>query len=362
MEHTDEDVGPARGVKLAATVIVAFAIGLVAWNALADRFAPSTNRGVFTAQIVQIAPRVSGRAIEVIVRDNEVVQAGDPLFRVDAEPYELAVRTARARLRETLQVIDASASQLEAAQAQVARARVNVEKARADAERARRLVERGVIAKVRGEDTERDLEAAQAELNARLLQAEAARQQLGDTEQNPQIDAARLALEQAEYDLASTTVFAPAFGAISNLDLAIGQFVGTGVPVITFIDGEDIWISAEFRENQLGNIAPGDPVTVSFDAVPGRIFEARVGSIGWGIYAGPNEAEGLPVNAARTEWFEPARRIPVRIDLNALPLTLEYPIRIGGKVDVLVHTGDGGVISWVASGLQVVRSQLSYLY
>lgn len=287
-----QDEQSGAGVKIAAVLIVLLALGIVAWNSLTDRHAPSTSRSVFSAQVVQIAPRVSSRAVEVFVRDNQLVQPGDDLFQIDPEPYELAVRTARARLQETVQGINASTSQIETVQ--VARARVSVEK--------------------------------------------------------------------AEYDLASTVVTAPSFGAISNLHFAVGQFVGAGTPVITFIDGEDIWISAEFRENQLGNIQSGDPVSVVFDAVPGQVFDARVGSIGWGISAGPRQADGLPVNTAPTQGFEPARRIPVRIDIDGLPFVREYPVRLGGKVDVLVNTQGSGWVGGVASTLQRLRSKLSYLY
>lgn len=356
---------PAEGggaVKLVAGLILLAAAAIIGWNALSDRYAPSTSRSVFTAQVIQIAPRVSGRAVEVLVRDNQLVDAGDPLFRIDDKPYALAVRTARARLRETAQGVDASTSQIEAAQAQVAQARVNVEKAEADAERLARLVARGVMARVKGDDAQRALDAARAALDAAIAQAEAARRKLGDAEDNPQIDAARLALENAEYDLASTTVTAPSFGAISNMHFAVGQFVGAGAPVLTFIDSEDIWISAEFRENQLGHIKAGDKVTVVFDAVPGAVFDARVGSIGWGVYAGPRQSGGLPVNAAPTEWFEPARRIPVRIDLDGLALARTYPIRLGAKADVLVHTEDSGWIGVVAGWVQAARGKLSYLY
>lgn len=219
---------------------------------------------------------------------------------------------------------------------------MNVEKAEADAERIARLVQRGAAARVKGDDALRAMDGAKAALEAAISQAEAARRQLGDVENSPQIDSAQLALENAEYDLASTIVTAPSFGAVSNLHFAVGQFVGAGAPVVTFIDAEDIWISAEFRENQLGNIKPGDPVSVTFDAIPGQIFEARVGSIGWGISAGPQQANGLPVSAAPTEWFEPARRIPVRIDIDGLALVRDYPVRLGGKVDVLVHTQENG--------------------
>ncbi|CUH84894.1 HlyD family secretion protein [Thalassovita mediterranea] len=349
-------------VKITSGVLVLAAVGIVGWNTLADRYAPSTSRSTVTAQVIQIAPRVPGRTDQVFVRDNQLVQQGDALFHIDDETYRLAAQSARVQLQNALQGVEASTSRIAAAQAQVAQARVNLEKTEADTKRAMRLVERGVVSEVRGQDAERALTAARATLEAAVSQAEAAQQQLGDAANNPQVKAARLALEKAEYDLASTVVTAPSFGAISNLKLAPGQFVGAGTPVITFIDAEDIWITANLRENQLGNVTSGDRVTIAFDAIPGKVFEGTLDSIGWGINATPRQAGGLPVSTAPTEWFEPARRIPVRIDLAALPLVMDYPLRLGGKADVVIHTGENGIISGLASMFQRVRSTLSYLY
>lgn len=110
--NLDDTNQGGAGVKITGALIVLVALGIVVWNALADRYAPSTSRSTFSAQVIQIAPRVSGRAVEVMVQDNQLVQPGDPLFKVDPEPYELAVKRAKAQLQETVQGIDASTSQL----------------------------------------------------------------------------------------------------------------------------------------------------------------------------------------------------------------------------------------------------------
>lgn len=356
---------PARrnSALILSAVIVALALVIVGWNAISDKFAPSTQRGTITAQVIQIAPRVSGRVTEVLVQDNRIVQAGTPLFRIDPRPYELAVASAREKLRDAAQGVDVSTAQIEAAQAQVAQARVNVDRLRADAERLQRLADRGTVPRVQADQALSQLKVAEAALETAVAQAQAAEKQLGQADRNPKLESAQLALEQAEYDLLSTTIVAPAFGAVSNMKLAVGQYIGIGTPALTFLDGEDIWITAELRENQLGRIEPGDRVSLLFDAAPGQLFEGRVNSIGWGIAAGPTQSGGLPVNAAATQWFEPARRMPVRIDFDAKGIGADYPVRLGSQVDVVIVPGDApGVVSAIAAGLQHLRSWISFLY
>ena len=124
-------------------------------------------------------------------------------------------------------------------------------------------------------------EAAEADLQSALLQ-------LGKDggASNPQIMAAQLQLEQAQLNLLYSTVTAPTRGVVTNLQLAIGQFAAAGSPVMTFFDSRGAWITADLRENQIGNIEPGDEVEILFDAMPGQTFRGRVHSIAWGIDPG----------------------------------------------------------------------------
>ncbi|MDO5656869.1 MAG: HlyD family secretion protein [Paracoccus sp. (in: a-proteobacteria)] len=362
-EDLPPEPAPAAGSAVGlAAIIAAIALGLVAWSAISDRYAPSTSRATVSAQVIQIAPRVAGRVTEVLVTDNAIVEPGAALFHIDSRPYELAVSNAQARLREAGQGVSASTAQIEAAQAQVAQARVNVDRLRADADRLGRLAERGTVPRVQADQATSQLEAAEASLATTIAQAEAAQRQLGDAEHNPQLDSARLGLEQAEYDLASTTVMAPGRGVVTNLHLAVGQFVGTGSPALTYIDSQDVWITAELRENQLRGVKPGDRVEISFDAAPGRIFPGTVGSIGWGIAAGPSQAGGLPVNAAPSQWFEPARRMPVRVDFDMREVYQQSPVRVGGQADLVIYPEQSGLVGTIASGLLRLRSWLSYLH
>jgi multidrug resistance efflux pump len=334
---------PAK--KIAALLVVVLAV-FVSWYAVSDRLAPYSSRGTVSAYVAQIAPRVAGQVTEVFVEDNTIVDQDEPLFQLDRRPFELAVRQAEVGLAQAVQATDASAAAIASSQARVSQARASLENARTAANRTASLFERGVVAQ------------AEADLQSALLQ-------LGKDggASNPQIMAAQLQLEQAQLNLLYSTVTAPTRGVVTNLQLAIGQFAAAGSPVMTFFDSRGAWITADLRENQIGNIEPGDEVEILFDAMPGQTFRGRVHSIAWGIDPGRTSAGGLMQNRPENQWFEPARRMPVHIELEggmqAWPLT----VKAGAKVSVVVYAGGTGTpISGVASTLLKIQSWLSYLY
>jgi multidrug resistance efflux pump len=356
---------PRRGnpAKPFAIAILIVTVLIAGWYAASDRYAPSTSRAVVSANVVQIASRVPGRVTDIMVRDNEIVPSGSVLFQIDERPFAIAAERARVQLEQAAQTLDASSAQLTATYAQVAQARAALENVRSENARAEVLAERGILAEA-GLDTSRTQVAnAEAGLAAAEAQADSAERSLGVVgSENPSVRAAQLALEQAEFDLLSTTVTAPRRGVVTNLRLAPGQFVGAGQPALTFIEDEGVWITADLRENQLVEVDAGDRVTMIFDAAPGQIFEGTVESLGWGINPGRSEAGGLPVNASSTQWFEPARRMPVRVELDGGMDAWPRKARVGGNVSIVVHSTGGGIVSTLASGLQRVQSWLTALY
>lgn len=364
MSTRDETPSPSNPAAKIAVVVVLLIVVAMAFYALTDRLAPSSSRASVSAHVVQIAPRISGEVIEVHVSDDAIVQAEDPLFSLDRRPYELAVRQAEANLTSTVQNIDASSTSLLAAQAEVTRSRSALETTRAQASRVIRLEERGYASKAQGDAARNEVAAAEAQLASAEASLESARKQLGpDGEDNPAIAAAQAQLEQAQYDLASTTVRAPHYGAVTNVLLSEGEFVAAGSPALTFIDAGDVWVTVDLRENQLRGVEAGDTVGLLFDAVPGRIYGGRVQSIAWGIDPGRSNQGSLVVNQPANRWFEPARRIPVRIEL-VLDNGEEFPaVRIGGKVHTVVYAeGTGNPVAWIVGLGQRIRSVISYLH
>jgi multidrug resistance efflux pump len=338
-------------------------IGLLLY-ALTDRLAPASARGSVSAHVVQIAPRVSGEVIQVFVEDDAIVQAEDPLFALDRRPFELAVRQAEANLTTTVQNIDASSTSLLAAQAEVTQARSALDTVRAQAGRVFRLEERGFAAAAQGDAARNDVSAAEARLATAEATLDSARIQLGPQgADNPAIAAAQAQLEQAEYDLASATVEAPHYGAVTNVLLSEGEFVAAGSPALTFIDAEDIWVTVDLRENQLRGVEQGDAAGLMFDAVPGRIFQGRVQSIAWGIDAGRGNQGALVTNQPASRWFEPARSIPVRVEVVLREGEAFPSARVGGKVHAVIYAGGTtNPVAWLVGAAQRIRAVISYLH
>jgi multidrug resistance efflux pump len=364
MAHPTEQPKRRNPARLVAIVVIVILLVLVVLYALSDRMAPSSSRGIVSAHVVQIAPRVSGEVTQVMVEDDALVHAGDPLFSMDARPFELAVKQAEARLATATQEVNASSASLVAAQAAVTQARTNLDSVRADADRTLRLEERGIASRALGDAARAQVADAEARLKTAEANLESARAQLGpEGRDNPAILAAEAQLEQAQYDLASTTVTAPHFGVVTNVTLSEGQFIGAGNPALTFIDADAAWVTVDLRENQLQDVEPGDPAHLLFDAVPGRIFDGRVQSIAWGINPGRTTQGGLVENQPSNRWFEPARRIPVRIEVAGGMDEWPRQVRVGGKVHAVIFAdGTGNPIAWIAGGLQRLRSWTSYLH
>jgi multidrug resistance efflux pump len=348
-----EDSPPAKNpAKKIGLVVLTILVAIMGWYALTDRYTPSTSRGFVMANVVRIAPRVSGQVNKVDVVDNAIVDVDAPLFEVDRLPFELAVQQAKAQLQQAHQSLEASSAQLLASQANVAQARAALENAHTVYERTEALQKRGLVPQAQVENARASFDNAEAAVAAALAQLDAAQRQIGVVgDDNPQIRAAQLQLEQTNYDLLSTVVRAPFAGLVTNLSLSVGQFIGAGSPAMTLIDADGYWITAELRENQLVNVDPGDSVDILFDAIPGSIYQGRVDSVAWGINPGLTEADGLPVNRPVTQWFEPARRIPVRITLDKAVADWPQKVRVGGKVGVMIHAESRSTPVSLLSGL-----------
>ncbi len=351
---------PKKVVISTLTLIVA----LLIIYALSDSYTPSSSRGVVSANVVELAPRVTGNIIEIHVPDNAVVSPGDALFSIDPYPYELARRKAEANLNVALQNVDSSSAAIVAAQAAVTQARILSDQARAELQRAERLEDMNLIPQADADNARTKAADATARLStaeANLASAKAALGPVGVN--NPQIEAAAAQLAAAQYDLASTTVTAPHRGVVTNLNLAPGLYVGAGQPTLTFIDAEAVWITVELRENQLRNVDAGDAVDILFDARPGEIYSGRVVSLAWGISIGEKTQNGLLVNQVDNRWFEPARRIPVRIELEGGLENWPRNVKVGGQVHAVIYAqGKNNPLSWLAMLWQRVRSITSYLH
>ncbi len=354
---------PARkGVRWVILLIV---ISLV-WYLLADRLTPYTQQARVQAFVVPVAAEVSGRVTKVHVRNNQDVAAGTVLFEVDPQHYRIAVDRARADLESTRRQIGASTAGIESAQASLRAARANELKARQDSDRLERLYsdDPGTISLRRLEVARASLEQAVSQVAAAKAEVQRAREQQGGSEEeNAKLRSSATALEKAELDLANTQVRARAAGLVTDLRTDVGQFASAGSPVMTLIAIHDLWISAEMTENNLGRVEPGTPVAIVLDALPGRIFEGRVRSVGFGVNVGPSTPPGsLPTVQNSRDWLRPAQRFPVVVEFAQGELASMRGIRVGGQAEVMAFPAQGNPLNPLGRVFLYLMSWLSYVY
>ena len=347
-------------------------LGLIAlslfWYLLADRFTPYTTQARVQGYVVGVAPKVAGVLTNVWIKNNQIVEDGQQLFEIDPSQYRIAVEKARSDLETARRQVDAGSSAVEAARAGLLAAKANQEKAEKDAMRLQRLREEdpGTISLRRLEISQASLEQARAGVRKAEADIQRAIEQKGgdDDKNNAILKTAMSAVEKAELDLSNTVVRASSRGFITDLRAEIGQFAGTGSPVLTLISLQDFWITAEFTENNLGHLRDGSPVEILFDSLPGQVFKGKVRSIGRGISAGQAPPAGtLPSISNNRDWLRQSQRFPVVIEFDlAQARELSQQLRIGGQASVMGYSEGHGVLN--AFGKLYIRfmSVLSYAY
>lgn len=352
---------PAKKIGL---VLILLMVLIVTWYVTTDKLAPYSSQGAVNGYVTQLSAQVSGQVTEVFVEDGDSVEAGDALFQLDPRPFQLTVEQAKTDLARALQATEASAAAIVSSQAALSEAKTNLENVKLTTKRTLALASRNLLPKAEEDNAQARLLSAQASYQRAEANLNSAMLSLGQSGMNNlEVKAAQLRLENALLQQDYSVVKAPTKGVVTNLKLAIGQYVAPGSSAMTFIDGRDIWIAVDLRENQLANVEAGDEVDVLFDAVPGQIFKGKVRSIAWGIDPGRTTVQGLIQNKPSTQWFEPARKIPVYVELEGGTKQWPATVRTGGKVDTVIYTkGRNSVIAYLSSALMTVRAHLSYLY
>jgi multidrug resistance efflux pump len=354
-----------KGIKWVLLLIVLS----LAWYLLADRFTPYTQQARVGAFVIPVAAEVAGRVIRVNVRNNQDVKAGEVIFEVDPQPYQIAVDRARADLESTRRQIGASTAGIASAQANLRAAQANELKARQDNQRLEGLYREdpGTISVRLLEVSRANREAAVSKVAAAVAEVQRAKEQEGGNEEdNAQLRSAATALSKAELDLANTQVRARSAGLITDLRTDVGQFAAAGTPVMTLIAIHDVWISADMTENNLALVKPDTPVSIVLDALPGEVFEGRVRSVGYGVSVGQPPAPGsLPTVQNSRDWLRPAQRFPVIIEFSTDSLRMlrdNRAIRAGGQAEVMAFPSEGNLLNPLGRVFLGLMSWLSYAY
>ncbi|GAB5450926.1 MAG: HlyD family secretion protein [Halioglobus sp.] len=359
------DAGVKRGGKLIGLLIAVTLVGYL----IADRYTPYTDQARIEGYVIGVAPQVAGIVDEVLVTNNAQVKAGDVMFRIDPAQYEIALQKARSDYDNAVHQVDAGDAAVAAARANLASARANLLKAQQDTSRLERLrrEDPGTISTRRLEISRATLkqsEAAVVGAEASVQQAIESKGGAASNEDNTFIRTARSAVEKAELDLARTVVRAKTDGVVTDLRTEVGQYAGTGGPVMTLVATQDLWVNAEFTENNLGRMQVGTPVELLFDIFPGEVFEGSVTSIGLGVSASNQPPAGtLPTIDNDRDWLRQSQRFPVVVSFkNDIAPEQLNQLRIGGQSSVIAYNEGSGAVAWLGWIWMRLMSILSYAY
>lgn len=325
-----------RVLMLAAPAIVLI-VGLYIY--LTGGRYESTDNAALQTGMVAISPTVSGRVLAIEVRENQPVEKGQVLFRINPDTFETTVAQAEAQLADARTNVGSMQADYQEALSQVAAAEARYTLAQTEAARQQSLVREGISSRAQYDAATTEVRTARSAIAAAQAKAESLRASLsGDVnapaDQQPEVRKAASQLAQARIDLRDTVVRAPKDGIVTRVNqLQVGNYVQPGRPVF-MLTGKRFWVQANFKENQLRYMRVGQPATIKIDAYPDYELKGHVESFSPGT---GNSFSILPAENATGNWVKVVQRLPVQIAIEKAPA--ELPLSTGLSVEVEVDTG-----------------------
>ena len=345
-EAADADTPPAtKSRRLSKTAIIAIsALGPLLAIAFGmhlylggGRFI-STDNAFVKSDKIAVSADISGRVSEVLVKANQIVKPGSVLFKLDPEPFSIAVEQARGTLLAARHEGQAQRSLYLQRLASVNQAKADIQFFERRFNRQDKLKRKSITSQSTLDTADQELQRARAQI-AILEQdmAQALARLSGDIDtpidKLPGVLTARAALNKAELDLKRTEIRASVDGIITNFDLQKGEYVEEGTTVFSIVGTRDVWIQANFRETDLTYMRPGQSATIRIDAYPNDKRKAQIASIDPATGA---EFALLPPQNATGNWVKVVQRLPVRLRLQ--DDRENKPLRAGMSVIVSVDT------------------------
>jgi len=300
IQETQESKEEKRKVKKPAIIVMGLIVaGLIAYFVIDSIKFQSTDDAYVETTTVSVSPKVSGQIVEVLIKDNQFVKEGDLVARIDDTDYKVKVDQVTAQYERTL--LDQ-----ENAKANFKAADTNIDVAKKDLERYTNLYEAGAVSK-------QTLDSAQAKYDAAKAQFTRAEQSVFSTNDSKVADAdlkvIKAQKEQAELNLSYTNVYAPQSGTVASRRVEKGMYVQVGTPLFTIVP-EEVWVVANFKENQLRHMKAGQEVDIKIDTYPNKTFKGKIDSIQRS--SGAKSSLFPPENAVGS-FVKIVQRIPVKI-------------------------------------------------
>jgi multidrug efflux system membrane fusion protein len=335
----EPEAGPIRRLvgRVVGLVLIVAALVMGIYVARLYYVYPRTDDAYVRANIVGIAPHVSGPITELPIRDNQYVTKSELLFVVDPRPYKSALDTAVAKLHLTALEIDALNDSIRAARAREIQRQADAAYAKQYLNRITPLLERHFVTAndvVNARSKVAELQASVDDAHNEVRRAEKDLGQFGDV--NARRQAAEAAVYYAKLNVDYCYVRAPFDGYITNLNIAVGQYGNEGRQVLSMVDNRTWYVLANFRETFLANIRPGMEVEVYLLSYPSHRFHGRVQGVGWALYQeNGGTVQGLPQVEPTLNWVRLSQRFPVRITLQ--DPDPNFPYRMGATAVVTIQ-------------------------
>lgn len=295
---------------------------------------PSTDDAYIKANIVNIAPQITGTVKSVHIQNHQHVDKGEILFTIDKASYDIAQKKAEANLANTIQSVKAADADVKTAEANVEQAQaaqINTEK---NTQRILALVKQQLASPSEGDKATSELEIANASLSSAKSQLTASQQKRGAIgDKNAAIKSAQADLASANLNLSYTTVTSPTSGYVANFSLQSGDQLTAYQPQFTIVDDNHWWVDANFKETDLKRITKGQKATVVLDMYPSISYEGTVSSISVGS---GSSFSLLPTENATGNWVKVTQRFPVKISIEHSKH--DAPLRLGASATVTINT------------------------
>jgi membrane fusion protein (multidrug efflux system) len=323
-------------LMLAGPIVVL--LGAAYWYLTGGRYV-STDDAYVQAARVQVSTDVSGRVVAIDVKDNEKVNTGQMLFRLDPRPFQIAVDEAKAQLATVRYQIHALKATYHQKRADARAAEATVDYQQHEFERQQRLLASGTASQQQFDQARQAYETGRAHLASKQQDVAVALANIGGDpdiplEQHPMVQHAQAALDRAALNLSYTEIRAPENGIVTKVDqLQVGNYVTASTPLFSLMSTDRVWVEANFKETELTHMRSGQQATVEVDTYPDVTFSAKVESLSPGT--GLTFAL-LPAENATGNWVKVVQRLPVRLHLERLDPNA--PLHAGLSVTVEVDT------------------------
>ena len=319
----------------------ALVLGIAGYMYLVSGRYVATDNAYVEADHVTIAPQISGRVVEVAVRENQAVKKGDVLLRIDAQPLEIAMMRMQAQMESVRSLLDAARAGYASAQADLRSAEESLNVNQRQYERMKEMRGKGLIAQKDLDDAVNNLAAARGKRDSDTAALDKAKGLLGGLPKTRDEELAGYKLAQAQYeqaklDLEHATVRAPIDGVIGKMNLQPGDFLAMGQAAMPLVANKTLWVDANFKETDLTHVLVGQAATVEVDTYPGKKWPAHVASIS---PASGAEFSVLPAQNATGNWVKIVQRIPVRLVIDSDGQAPGPVLRAGMSANVEIDTG-----------------------